>query len=112
MTDRKTFIVSWDMTGLESVIDAGELDSEDTFNRLKGEKSNRFGQTLHMMTLRARMNPQRHYEIYSINVTTDMTEDLIREMFEDNPQGSADFIREHGFKIYSDRANKKVQVIS
>jgi hypothetical protein len=100
------------MTGLESVINADELGSEDTFNRLKGVKSNRLGQTLHMLTLRARLNTHRHYEIYSINVDSEIDEDDIRLMFEDNPQGSADMIRERGIGIYSDRISKKVQVIS
>ena len=112
MSDHKTLIVTWDMTGLESVIDANELDSEDTFNRLQEIKSNRLGHTLFMLTTRARMNTQRHYEIYSINVDYDITPNDIKTMFEENPQGSAELIRERGFRIYSDRLNEKVQVIS
>ena len=112
MSDHKTLIVTWDMTGLESVIDANELDSEDTFNRLQEIKSNRLGHTLFMLTMRARMNTHRHYEIYSINVDHDITPGEIKTMFEENPQGSAELIRERGFRIYSDRLNEKVQVIS
>jgi len=112
MSDHKTFIVSWDMTGIESVIDASELDSEDTFNRLMGEKSNRFGHTLWMITMRARMNSHRHYEVYSIRVDRDITQADIKDMFEENPQGSAELIREHGYKIFSNRLEKAIQVIS
>lgn len=106
-----TYVVIWDMTGLESIINADELDSEDTFRRLQGAKSNKLGQTLHMVMLRARMNSQRHYEIYSIDVDEAISEDDLRASFDENPQGMADLIRNRGTKIYSDRASEKQQVI-
>lgn len=106
-----TYIVMWDMTGLESVISADDLDSQDTFRRLKGEKSSALANTLHMMMLRARMNSQRYYEIYSINTTENIDDEGIRKAFDENPQGMADLIRRRGIKIYSDRASEKQQVI-
>lgn len=107
-----TYIVMWDMTGLEAIINANDLDSEDTFRKLKGEKANALGQTLHMIILRARMNSQRHYEIYSINVDEAISEDDLRASFDENPQAMADLIRKRGIKIYSDRIKEKVQVIT
>ena len=110
-SNHKTFIVMWDMTGIESVIDASALSSEDTFNRLVGKKSNVFGSLLMRLLLRARVNNQRHYEIYSIKVDDNIGEDDVMLMFKDNPQGAADTIRKLGTKIYSDRVKEKVQVI-
>ena len=110
-SNHKTFIVMWDMTGVESVIDASALSSEDTFNRLVGKKSNVFGSLLSRLLLRARLNNQRHYEIYSIKVDECISEDDVMLMFKDNPQGAADTIRKLGTKIYSDRVKEKVQVI-
>ncbi len=110
-SNHKTFIVMWDMTGIESVIDASALSSEDTFNRLVGKKSNVFGSLLSRLLLRARVNNQRHYEIYSINVDDNIGEDDVKQMFEDAPQNAADTIRKLGTKIFSDRANTKKQVI-
>jgi len=99
------------MTGVESVIDASALSSEDTFNRLVGKKSNVFGSLLSRLLLRARVNNQRHYEIYSIKVDDNIGEDDVKQMFEDAPQNAADTIRKLGTKIYSDRVKEKVQVI-
>ena len=110
-SNHKTFIVMWDMTGIESVIDASAIDSEDTFNRLKGSKSNLFGSLLHKLFIRAKANSQRHYEIYYISVDECISEDDVMLMFKDNPQGAADTIRRLGTKIYSDRVKEKVQVI-
>ena len=101
----------WDMTGIESVIDASAIDSEDTFNRLRDGKSNLLGSLLNRLFVRAKANSQRHYEIYSINVDECISEDEVMLMFKDNPQGSADTIRSLGAKIYSDRVKEKVQVI-
>ena len=120
-----TFIVSWDMTGLEAVVDvtqelvAGELwEKEIIFERLKdpdgdylNEYARKINSILQMMTLRARANPQRHYEIYSINTTDSIDKDTLERLFNDDPQSAADLIRARGNKLYSDRVNKRTQVI-
>lgn len=112
MRDDNLFIVVWDMTGLETIVDVHELQSEDVMRRLKDEKGSRLGQTLFYLTMRAKANTHRHYEIYTIHTTPEIDEKCIAEWFEVNPQSAADMIRERGNKIYSDRVNKKVQVIT
>jgi len=57
--------------------------------------------------MRARANGQRHYEIYTMMVQEGITDEDIRGMFEADPQGSADLIRDRGNQIYSDRVNQK-----
>lgn len=110
--DSNIFIVVWDMTGLEVVIDVNDLTSEDTMRALKGEKGSKLGQTLFYLTQRARANNHRHYEIYSIHANTEITRQDMADMFHQNPQAAADLIRARGTKIYSDRASDKVQVIT
>ena len=112
------FVVMWDMTGLECLINVTKIEKEHE----QWEKENIFrilkeqNQTvkpahvpLEMMILRARVNSQRHYEIYAFD--SELSEQDIRETFEDSPQVIADAIRNVGYKFYSDRANKKQQVI-
>ena len=120
-----TFIISWDMTGLEAVVDvtqdlaAGELrDQEVLFDILKDPEANhgnepwrRINSTIQMMTLRARANTQRHYEIYSIQTVEDIDKSTLERLFEDDPQAAAELIRDRGTKLYSDRIAKRTQVI-
>jgi len=120
-----TFIISWDMTGLEAVVDvtqdlaAGELrDQEVLFDILKEPEANhgnepwrRISSTIQMMTLRARANTQRHYEIYSIQTVDDIDKSTLERLFEDDPQAAAELIRDRGTKLYSDRIAKRTQVI-
>ena len=120
-----TFIISWDMTGLEAVVDvtqeliAGELwEKTVLFDRIKdpdgdfhNEHARKVNSIIQMMTLRARANPQRHYEIYHINTTKGIDRDTLVRLFLDDPQSAADLIRERGTKMYSDRVNKRTQVI-
>jgi hypothetical protein len=110
--DSNIFIVVWDMTGLEVVIDARELQSEDVMRKLRDEKGSKLGQTLFYLTQRARANTHRCYEIYSIHTNPDIDKMTMVDMFHENPQASADLIRARGTKIYSDRLDKKVQVIT
>jgi hypothetical protein len=110
--DSNIFIVAWDMTGLETVIDVHELQSEDVMRKLRDEKGSKLGQTLFHLTQRARLNNHRYYEIYSIHTNADISKEDMEDMFTQNPQAAADLIRDRGTKIYSDRASNKVQVIT
>ena len=63
------------------------------------------------MILRARYNPQRHYEIYQVEATDGITADDIRDMFESSPQMAADTIRQLGHCYFSDRQQEDRVVI-
>lgn len=104
------YILSWDMTGLESVVPITQYEDWDqqtmidilAGNKVKKSPLNGIIQTL---VLRARFNTQRHYEIYAIDCDASISAEDWRRMFDDNPQGSADLVRSRGVKIHSDRAD-------
>ena len=104
-----TFLLGWDMTGLETCINVSAIEKEKVWDLLIEKNSNRpnINQIVQHMMLRARYNSQRHYEIYTMQVDEGIDEADIREMFDADPQYSADLIRDRGNKIYSDRVNKK-----
>jgi len=126
MTTLNLFIVSWDNTGLEAVVDVTEdRDLSDAFEQEKifdlirdpemMPRNNhliRINQMVNAMIMRAMANPQRHYEIYSVTATRDITAQNLRDLFKSGPQGAADMIRDRGNKLYSDRADKKNIVIT
>jgi len=100
------FLLSWDCNGLEAVINITDYEKEATWATLKDEDTptNLSSMVRHLM-LRARANPQRHYEIYTMTVAEGIADADIRDMFELDPQGSADLVRDRGNEIYSDRRN-------
>ena len=102
------FLVSWDCNGLEAVINVTEYEKETTWATLKDEDPPvRLASMVNHLMLRARANSQRHYEIYTMQVEEGITDEDIRAMFDTDPQGSADLIRERGHKMYSDRVDAK-----
>lgn len=121
----RLFVLSWDQLGIEGVVDVTEMEEK----RLNAEKQrmwdilkdapkderqgrdNDIASIVRMMSLRARFNPQRHYEIYSVNTDYAITAEDMRTMFENDPQGSADLIRVRGNKLYSDREETRSRVI-
>lgn len=120
------FLVVWDMLGLETVIDLTAMETRnqeieqerlvkilsDPDGRDPGNSGERsLGSIVNAILLRARMNSQRFYEVYTVQTVNGITEQDIRDMFENDPQGSADLIRERGVKIYSDRMPKNTRVI-
>lgn len=120
------FLLSWDMTGLETVLDLTsfeKLQKQEEQQRIikilsdpdaedPGDTTARaLNQTVQHIMMRARVNAHRHYEIYTIQTTPGITEHDLRSMFDNNPQHAADLIRERGNKLYSDRVEKRTQVI-
>jgi hypothetical protein len=105
-----TFLVMWDMYGLECLFNVTDWHKQTTWSILTDKEAPQ-GPNISMMTLRARMNSQRCYEIYSFHADKGVSEEWIRQAFKDNPQGIVDLIRNQGDKIYSDRSETSKQVI-
>jgi hypothetical protein len=68
------------------------------------DPGNQFLRDLHhwvsALTMRARLNSQRNYEIYSVHVTPEITEQYMRDAFETDREHTIKLIRERGHKIY------------
>lgn len=110
MTDKQIYIAMWDMYGLECLFNVTEWHKKTTWAVLT-EKESPEAININMMMLRARMNSQRCYEIYSFHADPEVTEESIRQSFRDSPQSIVDIIRRQGTKIYSDRSETDKQVI-
>jgi hypothetical protein len=96
------------------VVNVTEYEKEMTWATLQDQKApKRIGSIVNYLMLRARANSQRHYEIYTVTAVDGITDEDIRTMFEQDPQGSADLIRDRGNKIYSDRYNEgnKIKIV-
>ena len=109
-----TFVLSWDQTGLEACVNITEIEQRQMWEILSSKNENKksgrdhnISSILNMLMLRARFNSQRHYEIYAIDVDETIDETDIKQWFEDNPQRTADLIRDRGRQLYSDRVNRK-----
>ena len=105
-----TYVLSWDMHGLESCVNISDIDKEnmwaalkETDNSLPNGRSNTVSSIVNMLVLRARFNSQRHYEIYAIDTDAEITAKDLMDQFESDPQGMADLIRSRGRQLYSDR---------
>lgn len=102
------YLIMWDMYGLETLINISANERENIVDILKEEKV-RHSNPIQYMILRAQTNIQRNYEIYVFN--SEIPEDDIREMFEDDPQTIVNAIRKVGHKLYGKHSTKK-QVIT
>jgi hypothetical protein len=106
------FIFSWDQLGIEAIVPITQYEHHDKQNliRILSEKSverNPLDSIVRSLILRARYNPQRHYEIYAVDCDESMDDTFWRQQWEEFPQETADLIRERGHKLYSDRITKK-----
>ena len=100
------FVIMWDCNGLELIEDLTDIEQRITWAGLKGQPQPVMPNLNHLV-LRARMNSQRHYEIYVVEATEGITKMDILEMFNAAPQHAADTIRRLGQRLYSDRVDSK-----
>lgn len=115
----KYFLVMWDCTGLESLQDITNYHPEnwnkdELFQIMMGSKVkvNPLPSIVGQMKMRARANPQRHYEIYIQQTDEGISAGDLAQAFNANPQYWADWIRErHYVKLYDDRSVENQRVI-
>jgi len=110
MNTNNAYIFSWDCHGIESIIPIGQYERWDQQNLLniladRPAQRNPLNSIVQMLLLRAQFNPQRHYEIYAVDCAFDIDENEWHRIWTENPQGTADLIRERGHKLYSNRAD-------
>jgi len=107
-----TVALMWDCNGLETAVDITDIRKQKMWATLRGQdiKQVPVEPNLMMWQLRAQANPQRHYEIYLVELDDGITVDDVREAFEKSPQAMADRVREIGHRFYSDRATEKVRI--
>lgn len=106
------------MLGLECIFDITKLkEDHDTWEKakiwrvLKEEKVDVPAPTIPLreLILRAKFNSQRSYEIYEFNST--LSESELREEFARDPQPVVNWIRENGYKVYSDYVKQERKMI-
>jgi len=112
------YLAMWDMLGLECIFDITKLkEDHDIWEKakiwrmLKEEKVDEPAPTIPIreLILRAKFNSQRSYEIYEFNST--LSESELREEFERDPQPVVNWIRENGYKVYSDYVKQERKMI-
>lgn len=112
------YLAMWDMLGLECIFDITKLKADyDIWEKakiwrlLKDEKADALPPTIPIreLILRAKFNSQRSYEIYEFNST--MSENELRIEFARNPQPIVNWIRDNGYKVYSDYVKQDRKMI-
>ena len=105
-----TFVISWDQLGLEAIVNVSEIEKEEVWEALTATEENlrqgrpsKISHIVSSMMLRAKFNSHRHYEIYAIDVSGEIGEQDLRDLFEQDPQTAADLVRSRGRQLYSDR---------
>jgi hypothetical protein len=106
---KNAFIFGWDQLGIESIVPISQyerIDIDNTMRLLREEPiiRNPLNDIIQMLTLRARFNTHRHYEIYAIDCDPGMDEKFWQEQWDKYPQETAEIIRQRGHKLFSDRA--------
>lgn len=122
---RKYYLAMWHMFGFESLVDIGDMWAEevaaekahvwallsDPNARFKPKTMQTINQMVSSMKLRARVNSQRHYEIYMFMTDDDIPKSVLDGMIDEDPQGLVDLIRAKGIKLYGETIQSNQPVI-
>lgn len=89
-----TWILSWDDTGIEAVINWTEEQNKYVEETLRnGQAKKDLVQLINYLEMRARFNNHRCPEIYAVNIDDEMDQDQIANYFEESPAVFKDLIR-------------------
>jgi hypothetical protein len=107
-----TIALMWDCNGLEAAVNVTDISKQRVWAALQGKDLRQVPAEPNLMhwRLRAQANPQRHYEIYLLEVEEGITVEDVRVAFEADPQEMADTVRRIGHQFYSDRAREDVKI--
>lgn len=93
------FLFMWDMYGLEFCQDVTVVEKRNMMNALKGQQLER-PFNLNALLMRARINSQRNYEIFTMTVEQGIKEEDVVAWFKSDPQEAVDQIRARGRRLY------------
>ena len=96
----RVYICMWDENGFETLKDCTSWERETFLNTIAGKELTPAPVSLHALTMRARFNPQRAYEIWTFNTDENIDEETLWEIANETPQALVDMIRERGKKLY------------
>jgi hypothetical protein len=111
------YIVMFCCEGLECVIplDMSKLNDGAEMLAILEDRENQYSKEMNrllfMLTMRARANSQRNYEIFKLTCSGGITKENLESMFEQNPQSAADLVRAKGVRLYGEKLSKRTQVI-
>lgn len=100
----------WDENGFEVLKDCTSWERDSLLNTLADNPLKPAPVNLQAMTMRARFNPQRNYEIWTFNATEDFDEESLWNLAEETPQGLVDIIRENGKCLYHNHKDTKPRI--
>lgn len=106
----RVYICMWDCNGFEVIADCTSWERDTFLNTIAGRELTPAPVNLQALTMRARFNPQRNYEIYTFNTTEELDEDALWRYAEDNPQALVDMIRERGKRLYGEPATTEPRI--
>ena len=112
----KKWLAYWCNEGFEYLKDVTEYEHWDQQNLVevlsdRRPQPNPVYQLINHMTMRARFNAQRHYELYAFSSTADLELEDLQSWADTDPQSLVNWIRGNGVKLYSDRDPKPRRVI-
>ena len=106
----RVYICMWDENVFEVLKDCTSWERESLLNTIAGKTLKPAPVNLQAMTMRARFNPQRAYEIWTFNTEESLDEDTLWSYAEDNPQGLVDMIRDRGKQLYANSKNAEARI--
>ena len=110
------YLFMWNCHGIESIVPITQYEDQsklDMWKILKEEPTgkNPIDDILGAMTMRARFNAERSYEIYAMDCDEGITEEDLFSFWDTAPQAAADLVRERGVRLFTSRNKSRPQLI-
>lgn len=104
------WVALFDCKGVDVLIPCDSMMTEEVMEWMSGKKfKSALGLHVGMAIVRARANPQRFPEVWVYDTKEDLTEEVMRKMWDETPQVLADLVRGMGKCLF--KTPREVSVI-
>lgn len=105
------WVVLFDCKGVDVLIPCDSMMAEEVMEWMSGKKfKSALSHHVSMAIIRAQANPQRFPEVWVYDTQDDLSTEMMRQMWEESPQGLADLVRKSGSCLFKSLREKSVIV--
>jgi hypothetical protein len=107
----RQWVVLFDTLGVDTLLPWDDLRADDMLAKLAGKKTtNKWGQRVNMMIIRAQANMQRWPEVWAYDTSEDWNHEDMLEQWKRDPQITADTVRACGTNLFRHQRPKEIIV--
>lgn len=104
MLDGKQWMISWDINGIEAIVDIGDMIEQEAHDLMVYDhrKNETVSSLYHKFQIRARFNPERCLQVWTLRTSEEVDKESLEHLAKFDPNFLIELVKKHGVKLFGD----------